>query len=92
MQQKNKKKTEPRCDEIYWAMKMREIEEYLPNGWEEKSRETGVFTCGRVTKTTSDLLALNMMYITGESSFSITAAALNLLRGARIQTIGCIMR
>ena len=67
---------------------MREIEEYLPNGWEEKSRETGAFTRGRVIKSPGDLLALNMLYITGESSFSMTSAAMTLTKGVKISKVG----
>ena len=67
---------------------MREIEEYLPQGWAEKARETGAFSRGRVIKSPSDLLALNMLYITGESSFSITAAAMTLTKGVKISKVG----
>jgi len=43
---------------------------------------------GRVIKTPSDLLSLNMLYITGEGSFSLTAAAMTVTKGVKISKIG----
>ena len=71
---------------------MKEIEGYLPAGWEEKAKETGALIRGRVIKTPRELLALNMLYMDKESSFGMTAAAMTITKGIKISKIGAYER
>jgi hypothetical protein len=45
----------------------------MPEGWEEKAKELGVFTRGREIKSVVDLLRLVFLYLTEGKSFSGTA-------------------
>jgi hypothetical protein len=63
---------------------MKEIEKYLPEGWEEKAKETGALRRSRNIKTAEELLALNMLYITNDGSFQMTSAAMKLMKGIEV--------
>jgi hypothetical protein len=59
---------------LYW----KQIEKYLPEGWETKSRELGAFSRGREIKTPSDLLMVNLLHVTAGESFQATSTMLRL--------------
>ncbi|MCL1820266.1 MAG: IS4 family transposase [Oscillospiraceae bacterium] len=61
----------------YWE----EIEKYLPEGWEAKSRELGAFARGREIKTPSDLLMVNLLHMTAGESYQATSSMLRLTAG-----------
>ena len=42
---------------------IKDIEKYLPEGWEEKSKELKALSRGRQIKTAEELLALNLLYL-----------------------------
>ena len=50
------------------------MKDLLPEGWEEKARETGAITRSRKIKTAGDLLAMILLYLTSGESYSKTAA------------------
>jgi hypothetical protein len=50
----------------------------LPEGWQDKAKETGALIRGRSIKTAEDLLKLNLLYLTEGKSFGNTAAFLSL--------------
>ena len=58
----------------YWD----QIKEYLPIGWESKSRELGAFSRGREVKTPADLLLINLLHVTAGESFQATSSMLRL--------------
>lgn len=57
---------------------IKDIEKYLPEGWEEKSKELKALSRGRQIKTAEELLALNLLYLTMGGSFGTTAALINM--------------
>jgi hypothetical protein len=61
-----------------------EIIDYLPKNWQELAVETKAFTRARNIKTSEDLLALNMFYITNDGSFQLTSAMMKLARGVSV--------
>jgi IS4 transposase len=71
---------------------MEEIIGYLPEGWEEKAKETGALQRGREIRTAEELLELNMLYITNEGSFAMAAAGLYMSKGIEISKIGAYKR
>lgn len=50
----------------------------LPEGWEEKARETGAFTRSRKIQNAEELLRMNLLYLTSGGSFGRTSAMLKL--------------
>ena len=61
-----------------------ELIEYLPENWKTQARETGAFTRARNIKTIEDLLALNMLYITNDGSFSLASSMMKLTKGISV--------
>ena len=60
------------------------LKKYLPSGIEEKARELKVISRGREIKTADDLLALNMLYVTGGGSFQSVSEMMRLTAGISV--------
>jgi len=58
-----------------------ELKKYLPAGVEEKAKELRIITRSREIKTADDLLALNLLYVTGGGSFQIVSEMMRLTAG-----------
>lgn len=56
----------------------KEIEKYLPEGWEKAAKETKALCRGKEIKTASDLLALNLMYLTVGGSYQGTSIMMKM--------------
>lgn len=54
------------------------IKEIMPEGWEEAARKQGALRRSRKIKNASDLLKLNLLYLTSGGSFGKTSAMLKL--------------
>jgi len=62
----------------------KELESYLPSGWEAAARETGALQRSRKIKTAEELLELNLLYLTGAGSFQNTAALMTVCHDIRL--------
>lgn len=63
---------------------IKSIEKYLPEQWEEKSRELKALVRSREIKTPQELLKLNLLYLTEGGSFGTTASLINLTTEANM--------
>jgi len=60
------------------------IIELMPEGWEEKAKETGAIKRSRQIKNAEDLLKVNLLYLTSGGSFGKTSAMLKLTEDIRL--------
>jgi len=63
---------------------IKKIAKYLPEGWESAARTEGALVRAREIKTASELLEVNLLYLTVGESHGTTAALLNLTTGMKI--------
>ena len=71
---------------------MKEIEKYLPKGWEAKAKEKGALKRSRHIKTAEELLALNMLYITNNGSFQMASLGIRIAKGIELNKTAAYKR
>ena len=72
---------------------MKEIERYLPQGWEEKAKELGAMERNSgVIRKASALLRLNMLYSSNGGSFEKAAMGMGMTEGMRISKVAAFKR
>jgi len=72
---------------------MKEIVKYLPEGWEKQAKEQGAMQRDRgVIRSAESLLRLNMLYITNEGSFQMSAMGMALTEGIVMSKVAAFKR
>jgi len=72
---------------------MKEITKYLPGGWQEKAKELGAMSReSGVIRSAESLLRLNMLYVTNEGSFQMSAMGMGLTEGIVMSKVAAFKR
>ena len=72
---------------------MRELTKYLPDGWQEKAKELGAMERDSgVIRSAESLLRLNMLYVTNEGSFQMSAMGMALTEGIVMSKVAAFKR